>query len=465
MAITATVQSPPIFSSAYNPIVWAVTTNEAQNFNFKFVFDVYIGGATGPIRFKTPANPKGLGLIDVSSLVQSEIDITENIPSLSSTPFYLGEGLASEVYVEAGEEYSITLNGEVVEYNGLGGTGSPAYGLYANGDFRPAPNYDTPVVALAWGQGANDYYDYLSSGGEDVLEYEMAIGQVANTGGRFLTRCPQPVQSIRSDETFTLSWLNYNFEAAVPEQTFPYAMKVSTFLGGATVGATGIINTEANGGNWTSCSTFGTGPTAAEDYLSAFQQNMADVETIIPGAFDRITFQLFPYETLGTCTLGATGLSEIITLDINDTNCWGFEPIRITWLNNLGGRDWFTFIKRNTFTQSAARSTLYKLPGYWSAATYSVDDNSPARFGTSTFKIELTNNWTASTDWINEEESEWLRSLFASPHVLVYLPGRSQPSLVTITDASYAVQNFAREKLFQYFISFTEAQPDVVQGF
>jgi hypothetical protein len=465
MAITQTLQSPPVYSSAYNPIIWMVASDETQNYNFKYIFDVYIGGATGAIRFKTPANPAGRGIIDVSALIQNEIIITDNLPMLSGTPFYGGTGLAGEVYILAGEEYSITLNGEVIQYNGLGGTGSPAYGLYADGNFRPAPNSVTPVVALAWGQGANLYYDYLASGGEDVLVYEMALGQVANTGGKFLTRCPQTVQSIRSDETFTLSWLNYNFEAATEPQTFPYAMKVTTFLGGATVGATGFLNIEANGGNWTSCTTFGTGPTAASDYLNAFKINMADVQNEIPGAFDTVTLQLFPYETYGTCTLGATGLSETITLQIDDTNCWGFEPIRFTWLNNLGGRDWYTFIKRNTFTQNASRNTFYKLPGYWSASTYSVQDSQPARYGTTTFRMDLTNSWTASTNWLTEEESNWLRSMFASPHVIVYLPGRSQPTLINITDADYSVQNFAREKLFQYFVSFTEAQPDVVQGF
>ena len=442
-----------------------VQSDATVNYNFRYIFDVYLGGATGPVRFKTPANPAGRGLIDVSSLIQQNIVITDNIPSLSPTPFYGGTGLASEVYILAGEEYSITLNGEIIQYNGLGATGEPAYGLYADVNFRPCPNATTPVVALAWGQGAYDYYEYIALGGESVLEYEMALGQINDTGGKFLTRCPITPQTIRSDEDFTLSWLNYNFEAATGPQTFPYAMKMTTFLGGATVGATGFLNIEANGGNWTTCTTFGTGPTAASDYLNAFNINMADVQDDIPGAFDTVELQLFPYATYGTCTLGPTGLSETITLQIDDTNCWGFDPIRFTWLNNLGGRDWYTFIKRNTFTQSASRSIFYKLPGYWSAASYSVQDNSPARYGTTTFRMDLSNNWTASTNWLTEEESEWLRSMFASPHVLVYLPGRTQPTLINITDANYTVQNFAREKLFQYFVSFTEAQPDIVQGF
>lgn len=464
MSIVSTLKSPSIWSPAYNPIIWEVQSDEVNQFKFRYVFDVYINDNTY-LRYKIPANPAGAGIIDVSSLVQGALTVAQNLPFLSTTPFYNGEGLAATVYAKVGEEYALSVTSDSIIYDGLGNVGAPAYGLYADGDWRPAPNFTTPVVAWASGQGASENYDYMATAGEAILEYEMALGQVANTEGRFLTRCPYTPQTIRSDENFTLTWLNYNFEAATGPQTFPYAMKVTTFQSGATVGATGFLNIEANGGNWTSCTTFGTGPTATSDYLNSFRINMADVQDEIPGAFDTVTLQLFPYATYGTCTLGATGLSEIITLQIDDTNCWGFDPIRFVWLNNLGGRDWYTFIKRNTYTQNATRDTFYQLPGYWSTAQWSVQDINPARWGTTVFKMQLNNTWTASTDWITEEQSEWLRGMFASPSVHVYLPGRSEPTLITITDANYSVQTYAREKLFQYFVSFVEAQPDVVQSY
>lgn len=461
--ITQTLQSPPVFSSAYNPILWMVESNATYYPNFKYIFDVYIGGATGPLRFKTPANPAGRGLIDVSALAQSEIIITDNLPSLSNTPFYGGTGLAGQIYILAGEEYSLTLDQPIIEYDGLGAVGAPAYGLYADANFRPCPNATTPVVALAWGQGANAYYDYLASGGEDVLQYEMALSSINDTGGKWLTRYPGLNQEIRSDEDFTISWLNYNFEAATGPATVPYAMKIELYQDGVNVGDEIYYNTEANGGQWTTCNTWSGGPTGSQKYISSFKINPADIGGT--AAFDQFCLALYPYADYATCTLGATADSETMCLTINDQNCWGFDPIRFTWLNNLGGRDWYTFIKRNTYTQNANRSTTYKLPGYWSAANYSVGYDSPARYGTTTFKIDLTNTWTASTNWLNEEESEWLRSMFASPSLLAYLPGRTQPTLINITDANYSVQNFAREKLFQYFVSFAEAQPDVVQGF
>jgi hypothetical protein len=592
------------------------------------------------IRFKVPPNPAGAGLIDVSSLIAGEINIAENLPMLSTLPFYTGDLLASTVYILAGEEYSTTPTGTVTLYNGSGAPGEPAFALYADSDFRPCPNATTPVIAWASGQGANEYYDYQLTGGENILTYEMNLPNV-DVDGKFLTRCPNNPQTIRSDEDFTLTWLNWNFETEQLNGEVPYAMRVSLYENNNYIGSTDYYNVQAEGGTgWATCSTWG-GVTGDAYWLQSFKINPQDITTytqdqaalfdneygcaytplgdggIFPGyhdsslspasnpnitlnvfsssyiqprynsncttgfgvgytgwsdlayrnmavyvgdviqiqipslnptagtfptmylwgatgastdpskweqiapfvatnvglykqynlthtstknyqalglrwfagssvtcgkfgcfsnfwnitspittaGFDKFCLDLHKYSDYTTCAIDPIPISETICLEINDDNCWGFEPIRFTWMNNLGGRDWFTFIKRNTFTQNANRTTLYKLPGYWSTATSNVQDNSPARYGTTVFNVDLTNAWTASTDWLTEENSSWLRSMFASPHVLAYLPGRSQPTLVTITDANYSVQTYAREKLFQYFVSFTEAQPDVVQGY
>ncbi len=644
MSIVSTIQSPPLWSPTYNPIIWMVDSDKTTEYKFRYVFDVYSYGATTYTRFKTPPNPEGKGIIDVSGLIMSNLDIPENLPFLSNTKFYSGNFLATTVYILVGEEYASTPTGTPVLYNGLGLAGQPAYGLYANDLFRPTPNATTPVIAYNAALSPNAYYDYLAVGGESILDYEMGLGGITNdTLGKFLTTCPDNPQTIRSNEDFTLTWINRNFDTGVTGLSVPYAMKAEVSLDGAVVGHTDYIATEANGGIWPTCSTLpplGTGASGPENYLYSFKINPEDITSItkdqevlfgpgnfgctaqsipdvfpdshdtgltpatnpsiivlpiddaylqpnfnsncttgfgigytgsselvyrdmqvktgdvitiqipsentfggsyadmqlwgsvgassnpahweiigtftvsnsggynlynithtslknytalglrwfsattvscgkfgcfsnfwnitravVPADFDQICLSLYPWANAGTCALGATAMSEEICLSIDDTNCWGFEPIRFTWINTLGGRDWYTFIKRNTFTQSANRQTLYRVPAYWSSASYNVQDNSPARYGNTVFNIDLVNNWTASTDWITEEQSNWLRGLFASPSVFAYLPGRSQPAAIIIQDAEYSVQTYAREKLFQYFISFVEAIPDNTQGY
>lgn len=645
MSIIETLKNPPIFSPAYNPIIWMVDSSETTQFKFRYVFDVYIQGQE-EIRFKVPPNPKGVGIIDVSTLAAGSLSIPENLPFLSNLPFYTGDFLATQVYCFVGEEYATTIDGEAILHNGLGGTGAPAYGLFADGDFRPAPDSVTPVVAWASGQGAGESYDYYETGGENILKYEMDLPSPSPVEGRFLTRCPDNPQTIRSDEDFTLTWLNWNFEAESLNGNVPYTMRASFFNGSTYLGFEDYFNTVANGGTgWVDCSTFvvpllqpnytipnawwlesfkinpsdsftafrtqadlfpnwgasggtlyspfpqiftGFGfdsgleppvaytteifddefiettnclePPGASGWSDLYYQPMdvpagsvinfslqsingfgsdypemylwgttGDVDTAsgyaaisaftetnlngdilysissltltanytalglrfqaiegdecgyygpfaTPTSFvnisspvvqdlTKICLDLHKYADFATCEVDPVPISETICLEIDDLNCWGFEPIRFTWLNNLGGRDWFTFMKRNTQVQNASRATMFRVPGYWSAATFSVDQVNPSAFGTTVYNIDLQNIGTASTDWITEEQSEWLRSMFASPSVFAFLPGRSQPTAVTITDANYAVETFARQKLFQYFVSFVEAQPDVVQQY
>ena len=656
MAITQTLQSPPIWSAAYNPIVWMVESDKTTQYKFRFVFDVYVG-SNAPLRFKTPPNPQGKGLIDVSALCQSELQIPSNLPFLSDLPFYMGDYLATRVYIKLGEEYSTTATGTPVLYNGLGAVGEPAYGLYADSNFRPCPNSTTPVAAWDSAQSPEKYYTYIASGGEDILQYEMALGFVNDTGGKFLTSCPNNPQTLRSDEDFTISWLNRNFEPNTPNRTFPYGMKVQLYNNNVSIGSKFYYNTVANGGLWPSCSVApspATGASGPENYLESFKINPADITTytrtkydiwsgqpdppyyqwqfgpyspsgvggvfpntvdtnLVPpytgavsllvddntwitalpytgatgsteiiykamvaatgsvldlqlqsanswgtdypllqlwgttsatlgaganweklgnftitespasftyytftgtttkkyyalglrfqiqtsgqwhqtfvgpydypspagfpvinawnitspleSTFDKMCLSLYSYDTYGVCAGGTGAISEVICLNIDDTNCWGWQPIRFTWVNPLGGRDWFTFMKRNTYVQNATRATLFKLPGYWSAATYSVKDNQPSRYGATIFRMDLANTWTASTDWLTEAESAWLRQMFASPSVFAYLPDRTEPVAVVIQDATYAVQTIRRENLFQYFVSFVEAIPDNTQGY
>jgi hypothetical protein len=460
MSLTA-ITKPPIWSPAYNPIIWEVSSNETAQFKFKYVFDVYISPSVTPLRYKVPANPNGIGIINVQSLCEAELSITDNLPFLSSNPFYLGTGMATRVYILAGEEYASSPTGEAILYNGSGVVGQPAFGLYANSDFNPAPSTTDPVVAYAAGQGAQEYYSYQESGGEDIEQFVMD-----SPTSKFLRNEPNNPSEIRSDEKISLSFLNWDFLAATGPQVSPYAMKTTLSLGGTAVQTDVYLNTVANGGVWSGPTGWvnnvdNFGPTSGAYFLNNFVLDLNTINT----NFDEICFQLFPYQTYGATGLGATGISEQVCYNINNDNCWGFEPIRITWLNNKGGRDWYTFIKRNTFTQNAERDSFFKLPGYWSGSGFSLLDINPSTYGTTVFNVNLQQAWTASTDWLSEQDSAWLRDLFKSPSVHVYLPGNPQPTLVQITDSSYSEQTFAREKLFQYFVSFVEAQPDTVQSY
>ena len=54
-----------------------------------------------------------------------------------------------------------------------------------------------------------------------------------------------------------------------------------------------------------------------------------------------------------------------ITININCPTLKGFEPIRLTWLNQWGVWDYYTFKMKSTKTISTKGSTYQQLEGTW----------------------------------------------------------------------------------------------------
>ena len=66
------------------------------------------------------------------------------------------------------------------------------------------------------------------------------------------------------------------------------------------------------------------------------------------------------------------------------------------------------------------------------------------------------------TDWLTQEESEWLSQLAKSTDVRAWING--QYYTVVMNSVDYVVQTYARNKLFQYTIEFTSSLTPLVQN-
>ena len=134
-------------------------------------------------------------------------------------------------------------------------------------------------------------------------------------------------------------------------------------------------------------------------------------------------------------------------------------PIQIEFLNKYGGFDYYTFTLRNEETQSTKRNLYNILPGDWSGAVFTRPTY--AR-GSAVNSAEVTIRYTAMTDWLTQEESEWLSQLAKSTDVRAWING--QYYTVVMNSVDYVVQTYARNKLFQYTIEFTSSLTPLVQN-
>ena len=124
MAIAIT-QEPTSPNVSYTKLMYVAGAGSSTLLpQFKYVVDVFeSGSSTRLARLKTPANPQGYGVFDVSSIIQDDLQYDEN---------WYGPGSNTNIsssrmfQLKFGEEYATSDSGSVTIYDGLGNPGDPA---------------------------------------------------------------------------------------------------------------------------------------------------------------------------------------------------------------------------------------------------------------------------------------------------------------------------------------------------
>lgn len=154
---------------------------------------------------------------------------------------------------------------------------------------------------------------------------------------------------------------------------------------------------------------------------------------------------------------------------IESANC-NYTNYRIMFMNQLGGTDFYNFKldSKNTYN---TQKTEFKKTLDWN---YSMSQNGSPR-GRTTLSQKTTHQVTITTDWITEKESIWLRELINSPEVFVLRPVNDFQYIglniytnnyipIIITETSYQVKTYLRDKLFNLQITFEYANNIRVQN-
>ena len=299
-------------------------------------------------------------------------------------------------------------------------------------------------------------------------------------------------QRIALDEYATLSWWNY-LDNAADQDYYNFAPYVIQFDYKNAAGTTLDRTVASLSGSWnvgprTDINDQGPYTFNVEDYIGQFgvgPQNLKDADasgnypvnlyTTLPNSVDHYyvriwTFDSCLYSDNGSPSIDQTDFAEVedylldmiyeMRYDIVSYDCQKFEPIRLSFINSVGTHDYYTFYKRNTETDNITRNNYYQLPGTWSSTTYTVY---PHNRGSRTFSTQIVQSWTAQTDYMTEQEGDFLKSLFLSPSVNMYWDGKWQS--IELTNNTYEYQTWGRDKLFRYTITFnTSVNPRVQRG-
>jgi hypothetical protein len=290
----AVLYEPPIFQPVLtNGLFFTVSADTTNNYRFRYTYDLYVNGVN-VFQGKATPNPFGLGVIDVSRILQtycsnSPISVwnTTDIYTHQTFPFsrpYTDESINYQV--KFGYEYSSTELGSVTGFTGSGNTqGNPSI----------------PSTLLKTFQSTMGVNGRATQQNFDIDPFVLSGAPTTSnptTSGLYLTNSPR-TRDLEDEDYYTLAFTNWYLSDNVLSQPYYVQYKFYDDLGTLITGVT-IDNVLTNGGGpLPNCSyvyqsytgLLSSGNTTYNTmYVGAGPRNL---QSIIPANTAQYTVQLF----------------------------------------------------------------------------------------------------------------------------------------------------------------------------
>lgn len=462
MAITITLQKPQVWMPASNPIIWSFLSNQLAQPNFNYVIDVYIAAPTFPavgfptLRLIQKPNPSGYCMVDVSNIVQSYLSLSNFYGTevgVASGPTYARYGnlqtaglnlwnATAEVYLRIGERYDV--GSAPIIFNGLGATGAPAYTAYAN-----YVGIDLPVKCVPAALSPEVSIPNIMATNISTSFYAPFI---MDGNGLFLTRAGT-TQSIMRDQHHSVSFLN-QWDAA--PGSFAYSVQGMQVIyynsAGVSIGSFFYQNTTGNGG----------GPQTADSYTSVLpgtntnilQFNCGTSLLNPPALTAYYTVQAFRKTSATPLNTPGAACSALYRFNIVSPPCSDLYPVvRVAWLNDIGGRDYYNFTMLYEKSTVSEGESWYQTDVNWDGQypySSTISGDWFLSGGPKTFNKSVTTRFVLQTDWLLQEEIDFLGQIPESSQTWAYIgTGTNMPVSIQVTNLEYTYSNIKQQKLVQ----------------
>ena len=203
------------------------------------------------------------------------------------------------------------------------------------------------------------------------------------------------------------------------------------------------------------------------NYLGAFPANLrGDGSTMFAGLVAAGTIQ-GGYYTIQDSGAG----SSLYRVNILCPNERGYEGIRLTWLNQWGVWDYYTFNMKSTRSITTNRTSYTQQGGTWNESTFKIKGY---KGGKKNFRVNSTEKISLNTDFVTEAEGVWFEELINSTDVYIvngYSEGENIFKItnkyiepVVLTTSSYVKKTIANDKLMQYTIEIEKSKMQRTQS-
>ena len=432
-----------IFTVSNTSIVSAFT-------DVKFIAEVYISSTFAPNpssttdivgTFKTTPNNAGVGMFDFRPIIESFVN-ADNLARQGSAYKTVVNTANSNVPIHLIDKFSGNINSmrylfirfkiEYIDAGNLVTTDITNSGIFQllNGYLK--------------------YTDVLDLVGND-FGYNLGSFNLNGTSKLFLTNAPITQYANLEDYGTVGLWM---FNAETPTNLDGTTLMEINYFGsdGAYISGEEIPHTSINGGFDAYNGFIGMNLL----FFGCFPANLQGSSTMFQNLISAGTIQGGHY-TLALANDSGQVMSSIYTINLNCPTLKGFEPIRLTWLNQWGTWDYYTFTMKSSKMISTKGSTYQQMAGSWNESVYRIDS---FKGGKKSFRVNATEKITMNTDFVNESESEWFEELINSPEVYI-LKGyedvvetssalNQYVTPVRLTTSSYTKKTVANDKIMQY---------------
>ena len=447
------IEQAPLSSSDYNRtpvgqnVMFAVSNNiiVANQIKVKFVAEVHISSYLPPVpgttnnlvgTFKTTPNNAGIGMFDLRPIIESYVkadNLTKGLTaeykgapaSKSSYPLHLVDKFSGSNNIM--RYLFVNFKVEFLDQD----LTSATYNQLIQRQPEPSESYKIF-------NGYLKYTDKLDQIGVDY-GYNTAPLTLATASSSLLTNA-SVTQYANITDYGTLAFMNINTTLKV---LFTYYDS-----NGGSLGSDSVIREVANGAPQVWNADIG----YEVIHFGCFPANLRNWSSTFQGIVSTISYYTVEVRSLSPIA----SLSKTYTINVNCPTLKGYEPIRLTWLNQWGAWDYYTFTMKSSRMISTQGSTYNQLAGTWNESSYRIDS---FKGGKKAFRVNATEKITMNTDFVNESESEWFEELINSPEVYIldgFQTDQSNAALnqyvtpVRLTTSSYTRKTVANDKLMQY---------------
>tara|TARA_R110001599_G_scaffold47993_1_gene138599 strand:+ start:2748 stop:4199 length:1452 start_codon:yes stop_codon:yes gene_type:complete len=391
--------------------------------NVKFTAEVHISPTVSPDlastthiigTFKTTPNNAGVGIFDLSSVIENYVS-ADNIANQDSLYTYKTEAAANypNCPIHLIDKYSGNTNTArwlaikfKVEYLDLDPT-SNTFNQIISVQERNSEEY---IVFNGYLKETDSLEQTLFTDnfGYSLLQYSYLEFQERS----FLTNAPT-TQYANSDDygTFALNMTNPITKGFLsPVSAGSSGVSFKYYDSNGTILNSEIFNHSLlNGGfSYANANIY-----SRILYLGAFPANLKGHSAIFRGLVSAGTVS---YYTVTVVTGGTVPMSSDYTIKINCPTLKAYKPIRLTWLNQWGAWDYYTFTMKSSKSISTKKTKYQQLAGTWNESTYKVKGY---KGGNKTFRVNATEIIKMNSDFISEEDSAWFEELINSPEVYI----------------------------------------------